>query len=115
MTKEEADSAPPSEVQDLTKEKNAVARPITPLSQSLGTAATLADWTRLALAGGLLAILGVLTLGTGWFVANYPDKEKAIEAFLQLVFTPLIGLVGSVVGFYFGTRSSGSAASRRRS
>jgi hypothetical protein len=47
-----------------------------------------------------------LTLGTGWFVVNYPAKEKAIEAFLQLVFTPIVGLVGSVVGFYFGARSA---------
>jgi len=60
------------------------------------------------LAGGLLGLLSILTLGTGWFVANYPNKEMAVEAFLKLVFTPLIGLVGSVVGFYFGSRSSGT-------
>lgn len=93
--------------QDLTKsERGATAAPIVPPSESLGSTGTLADWTRLALAGGLLGILAVLTLGSGWFVANYPGKEMAIEAFLKLVFTPLLGLVGSVVGFYFGSRTT---------
>ena len=94
-----------AEVQDLTTEVGAVAQPIRPISQSFGSA-TLADRTRVAMAGGLLGILAILTLGTTWFVAVYPSREKAIESFLQLVFTPIVGLVGSVVGFYFGARSA---------
>ena len=89
---------------DLTTEVGAIAQPIKPISESFGSA-TLADWTRVALAGGLLAILAILTLGSAWFVLNYPTKEKAVESFLQLVFTPIVGLVGSVVGFYFGART----------
>ncbi len=100
-----------AQVQDLTKEEaGAVAQPIQPISQSLGSA-TLADWTRVALAGGLLGILAILTLGTAWFAVNYPSKEKAIESFLQLVFTPIVGLVGSIVGFYFGARTSKDSGS----
>lgn len=100
------------EEKDLTAtERGATTAPLAPLEQSLGATATLADWTRLALAGGLLVILAVLTLGTGWFVVNYPTKEKAIQAFLQLVFTPILGLVGSVVGFYFGSRTAAGSRS----
>lgn len=105
-SKEGASPSPgPTQVEDLTQEVGAVAQAIAPINQSFGSA-TLADWTRVALAGGLLAILGVLTLGTGWFVVTYPSKEKAIEAFLQVVFAPIVGLVGTVLGFYFGARSA---------
>ena len=48
-----------------------------------------------------MAILAILILGTGWFVVAYPKKEPAVESFLKLVFTPVVGLVGSVIGFYF--------------
>lgn len=78
----------------------------------VGSVTTLADRARVTLAGGLLGLLIILTLGTGWYVANYPGKERAIEAFLKLVFTPVIGLVGSVVGFYFGSRAATNSSGR---
>ncbi len=95
-----------------TDEANAPAAPLAPLGSSLGAQGTLSDWTRLALAGGLLLILAVLTLGAFWYVAVYPSRESAIEALLKLVFTPVIGLVGSVVGFYFGSRSASDASGK---
>ena len=62
----EGGSPPPAvaEVQDLTKEEaDAVAEPIQSISESHGSA-TLADWTRVALVGGLLGILAILTLAS---------------------------------------------------
>lgn len=64
------------------------------------------DLARVGLAFALVAILAILILGTGWFVVAYPKKEPAVESFLKLVFTPVVGLVGSVIGFYFGSRGS---------
>lgn len=63
------------------------------------------DWARVTLALVLVGLLVVLTLGAGYYVATAPAKEQAIETYLKLVFTPVVGLVGSVVGFYFGSRS----------
>jgi hypothetical protein len=113
LTKEEP-SAPIKELQlDLTKEEpNAPAKPFVPGNEIPGATFTPEDWTRIALAGSLVGILAVLTLGAGWFVVNYPAREKTVEAFLQLVFTPIIGLVGSVIGFYFGSRAADSSRSR---
>jgi hypothetical protein len=98
---------------DLTALPDQVAAPLTPVGAVVGplTKPTITDWARIALAGSLIAILAVLTLGTAWFVAVYPSKEPAIESFLKLVFTPIIGLVGSVIGFYFGSRAAAVAGS----
>lgn len=108
------DTAQPDvQVADLTALPDQVAAPLTSVSAVVGppTKPTITDWARIALAGSLIAILAVLTLGTAWFVAVYPSKEPAIESFLKLVFTPIIGLVGSVIGFYFGSRAAAGAGS----
>jgi hypothetical protein len=98
---------------DLTAQPDQVAAPLASVGEIIGpsTKPTITDWARISLAGALLGILAILTLGTGWFVAVYPSKETAIESFLKLVFTPLIGLVGSVIGFYFGSRAAGGSNS----
>lgn len=98
---------------NLTALPDQVAAPLTPVGAVVGPAEkpTFTDWARISLAGSLIAILAVLTLGTAWFVAVYPSKEPAIESFLKLVFTPIIGLVGSVIGFYFGSRAAAGAGS----
>lgn len=92
---------------DLTQDEPG-ALPVPLATEVVGPTATLADWTRVALAGSLVGLLIILTLGTGWFAVDYPGKEKYIESFLKLVFTPIVGLVGSVVGFYFGSRATSS-------
>jgi hypothetical protein len=96
---------------DLTKQPGQVAAPLASVDETIGpsTKATFTDWARISLAGALIGILAVVTVGTGWFVAVYPSKEPAIESFLKLVFTPLIGLVGSIVGFYFGSHTAGGS------
>jgi hypothetical protein len=89
---------------DLTQiEPEAASRPLV-ASDNLLKRMLPDDWTRVMLALLLVALLVVLTLGAGLYVAITPSKEPAIEAFLKLVFTPIVGLVGSVVGFYFGSR-----------
>jgi hypothetical protein len=97
---------------DLTAEPDQIAAPLASLDDSTGpsTKPTITDWARITLAGSLVGILAILTLGTGWYVAAYPGKETAIENFLKLVFTPIIGLVGSVIGFYFGSHTTGSSS-----
>ena len=99
---------------DLTVEPDQVPAPLVSIEQSIGptTKPTFTDWARISLAGALLAVLAVLTLGTGWFVAVYPAKEGAIVNFLKLVYTPIVGLVGSVVGFYFGSRAAAGGGQR---
>lgn len=52
---------------------------------------------------GLLAFVVGGALATLWFdLAPFED----LEGFLVIVFGPLIGLVGAVIGFYYGARSS---------
>lgn len=68
------------------------------------------DRARLMVAMALIGLLAVVVLATAGAIINTPGDEMPLEAFLKLVFTPLIGLVGSVVGFYFGARSAGDNA-----
>ena len=110
---------PTADVQatDLTTEPDQVAAPIASEREIIGPSEkpTITDWARITLAGSLVGILAIVTIGTGWFVAVYPSKEPAIENFLKLVFTPIIGLVGSVIGFYFGSHAAGSSGSNSSS
>lgn len=82
--------------------------PLISAEGSEGKKTTIEDYTRVFLAGALVVILAILVVGAGAFVAVYPKNEPSLESFLKLVFTPIVGLVGSVVGFYFGSRGSSS-------
>ncbi|QRE74270.1 hypothetical protein [Methylobacterium aquaticum] len=75
---------------------------------------------RVRIAYVLLAMLGlavVCVLATGSYLALtcYAGKTcgEAKEAFallsgtVALIFTPVVGLVGSAIGFYFGSKSAG--------
>lgn len=109
----QAVSSPGEQETDLTQLPGQIPAPLAPAREAIGpsTKPTITDWARIALAGSLIGILAILTIGTGWFVAAYPSKEAAIESFLKLVFTPIIGLVGSVIGFYFGSHATASPPS----
>ena len=98
----------PLDLTEVAAEAEASRAPAPKVSylQTVGPGRKLDEWTRWGLAWGLLLILGLLVLGAGLFVATDPSSEKAIESFLKLVFAPLVGLVGSVIGFYFGVHKS---------
>ena len=36
----------------------------------------------------------------------WPDRIAVFEKFLTIVFAPILGLVGTVSGFYFGEKSA---------
>lgn len=95
---------------DLTiLERTAPEGPIGPVGES---SVTMEDRARLVLAGSLLALLAAVVIGSGWTVLNFPGRQPAVEGYLQIVFAPIVGLVGSVIGFYFGSRASSGAARR---
>jgi len=55
---------------------------------------------------GLLAFVVILT--TIYAVTGNAKQEATIESYLKIVLSPIIGIVGSVVGFYFGAKSQSS-------
>jgi hypothetical protein len=103
-------SEPDEGQHDLEHKDLTASEPLAPTdvlgSTGLGKQSTLIEWTRVGLAASLVLLLAVLTLGAGWYTVHSPQNEPQIEAFLKLVFTPVIGLVGSVVGFFFGSLSA---------
>ena len=54
----------------------------------------------------LAAIIGAAWLALWFEVATEPE----IKDLLGVVLTPVVALVGSALGFYFGGKSSGSVA-----
>ncbi|MGH2723673.1 MAG: hypothetical protein ACRDI0_05305 [Actinomycetota bacterium] len=58
--------------------------------------------TRGLLAMALLGLLGVLVVAGPVLVATGRLSTDQIEVLAQVILTPLVGLVGSVIGFYFG-------------
>lgn len=63
--------------------------------------------TRAKLAYCLLGVLGVTLLGVGIFITVSPDGEKAEKdrELLTLIWTSEVALVGSALGFYFGSQT----------
>lgn len=64
---------------------------------------------------GFIALAGLIGLGTqiGCAWATTPcdaatTELKPIRALVELILTPLVGLVGAVSGFYFGEKSANS-------
>lgn len=55
---------------------------------------------------GLLAFVVILT--TIYAVTGNAKEEATIESYLKIVLAPIVGIVGSVVGFYFGAKSQSS-------
>lgn len=53
---------------------------------------------------GLLAGIAVFSLIFA-MVAATKEREDALKAVLELLFGPIVGLVGAVTGFYFGAKS----------
>lgn len=71
------------------------------------------DWVRLIVACGLLLILGYLVVFATVESASYPSHWQQTKEMLQIILPALTGIIGTVIGFYFGTtaanQSSGSS------
>jgi hypothetical protein len=62
--------------------------------------------TRTFLAVSFAVLLGIVVIGSGIILALWPDRVEVFEKYLTMVFAPLLGLVGTVSGFYFGEKSA---------
>src|SRR5262249_31059672 len=56
----------------------------------------------------LILILAALVTAPFWFIAWRSDQANAVKEILQIVFGPVVALVGSVIGFYFGVERAGT-------
>jgi hypothetical protein len=54
------------------------------------------------LVGLLVAVVLITTISA---VSGSSSQNATIENYLKIVLSPIIGIVGSVVGFYFGAKS----------
>jgi hypothetical protein len=94
----------PAEVQiDLSDEKIEVAQVPTTTVSPLDLAR---EDVRGCLAQGLALVLGLLVLGALTVVYVWPDHADAVSQLLERTLTPIVGLVGSAIGFYFGASSA---------
>jgi hypothetical protein len=62
------------------------------------------EWTRSIIAGGLVLLLAVCIVGSFWYTKWGLGQATERDDLLKLVFTPLIGLLSAITGFYFGER-----------
>ena len=69
------------------------------------------DWVRLIVTCGLLLILGYLvvfaTIESTW----YRGHGQQAKELLQILLPALTGIIGTVIGFYFGTTAAGKPGS----
>lgn len=61
------------------------------------------DRVRLVVAVGLLAILSYVVIFSTVEAASYPTHWTQTKEMLQIILPALIGIIGTVIGFYFGT------------
>jgi len=59
---------------------------------------------------GLIALLSTVVVISLLLIWIHPDRSKELHELLVLVFGPLIALVGSATGFYFGSKEKETEA-----
>ncbi|HET7886304.1 MAG TPA: hypothetical protein VFL62_08775 [Bradyrhizobium sp.] len=59
------------------------------------------EYSRIGLAGSLVACIIMIILGLFWAFLSGRQVHD-IKDVGEMLFTPIVGLVGAVVGFYFG-------------
>jgi hypothetical protein len=104
-------SAGPVSAKAAAKAANLEAKPYDPAIDRETTRGTIAQ----ALVWTLVAVIGAVVVA-GLLTVYYCHNEKAcaadtveiktLRAVVEIVMTPLIGLVGAVTGFYFGEKSA---------
>ncbi len=70
------------------------------------------DNVRLIVACGFLLILGYLVVFSTVEAASYPAHWSQTKEMLQIILPALTGIIGTVIGFYFGTSALGQASSQ---
>jgi hypothetical protein len=104
---------PPADSIDLTSEPNIFSETLAPgiptVDTSVVQTTTSTDIARISLSFLLVGILAVVVVISVVTVATNGKSEPTIEALLKVILSPIIGLVGSVVGFYFGAKASGGS------
>ena len=60
------------------------------------------DWVRLIVACGLLLILGYLVVFATIEATSWPAHWTQTKEMLQIILPALTGVIGTVIGFYFG-------------
>ncbi len=68
------------------------------------------DWVRLIVACGLLLILGYLVVFATVESASYPSHWQQTKEMLQIILPALTGIIGTVIGFYFGTTAANQSS-----
>jgi hypothetical protein len=94
---------------DLRQEPNIITETLK-LDTSAVAKTTSTDIARIGLSIFLVGILAVVVIVSVFAVSANGKNEAAIEALLKVILSPIIGLVGSVVGFYFGAKASGGSS-----
>jgi hypothetical protein len=98
---------------DLTGEKNIITATRglnTPTVDSSAVQATTStDVARITLSFLLVGILAVVVIWPVVTVSRNSSAEASLDALLKVILSPIIGLVGSVVGFYFGAKAAGGS------
>jgi hypothetical protein len=104
----EIEASPSAEVVDLSEEE------APPSTSSLEVATYDPAQDRERVRGRIAQILVwllvgivVVSLGAGvWLGLKTEEGIESLKLVLELVLTPIIGLVGAVTGFYFGEKSA---------
>lgn len=66
------------------------------------------DYVRLVISVGLLLILGFVVVWACVESASWKDHWEQTKEMLQIVLPAIVGLIGSALGFYFGSSGKGS-------
>jgi len=65
------------------------------------------DYVRLVISVGLLLILGFVVVWACVESASWKEHWEQTKEMLQIVMPAIVGLIGSALGFYFGSSEKG--------
>lgn len=68
------------------------------------------DYVRLVVTVGLLLMLMIVIVWACVESASWPNHWQQTKEMLQIIVPALVGLIGSVIGFYFGASQTSSSA-----
>lgn len=69
------------------------------------------DYVRLTVTAGLLAIFGYLVVFASIESASWPQHWQQTKEMLQIILPAITGIIGTVIGFYFGSAAVNKANS----